>query len=386
MNSKIFWTVLIFLLLPFLGSTLVVAETNDEPAPPPGKIYKRPTAKSVDKHHWFKFGGHYWRLWGGAKTGSLPKGVSVTPDGKHVFVTNFGQKDTKNVFRYDATTLEKNGSGDHKGNGIESMVSKDSSTLYITSFFDNEVVAMDTDTLEVKGAYAVGRVPKHFALTPDESQLYVANWLGSDASVVDMSTGQEIKRIKKMGKWPRGTIVTNDGKKAYITSFGDHLINVIDTETMKIIKRIKRCPKARHGDITKDDKWLLVGCYGSWTVAVIDTEIDKIVRYVKVGNGPKTLEISADERFAYTADYRGSTMSIIDMQTWKAMVVPVPTVKTSGLAVSHDDRKVYITGFDSLNLLAFERLAPGQEPLELGPEHPPKKCYRKDPALCKKFP
>ncbi len=40
-----------------------------------------------------------------ASTGSMPKGVSLSPDGKHAYVTNFGQADGKNIDIYDADAL-----------------------------------------------------------------------------------------------------------------------------------------------------------------------------------------------------------------------------------------------------------------------------------------
>ena len=363
----------------------------EEPAPsseapaPARRIMKRPYLKGVTQRRWFRFSGHYWRLWGGAETGAQPKGVSAAPDGKHLFVTNFGQRDSHNVYRFDTATLTRDGQADFAGNAIESWVSPDSRRLYVSNFRHRQLLALATDTMAVIRRYRAGRVPKHFALTPDESQLFAANWDDSSISVLDAETGESLGRIS-VGKWPRGTAITHDGKKAYVANFGDHTISVIDVATREVIKTIKRCRKARHIAITDDDRHVLASCYGAWEIAVINGETDTVERRVHVGNGPKTVAISRDQRFAYTADYRGDTFSIIDLSSWTSIEVPVPTVKTSGLAVSPDDRHIYITGWDSRNLLVFQRLAPGEAPGELGPKPPPRKCYRIDPEGCDKFP
>ncbi|MEO7093124.1 MAG: hypothetical protein ABI175_07735, partial [Polyangiales bacterium] len=40
-------------------------------------------------------------------TGSMPKAVTVSPDGKHLVVTNFGQWGHHNLFWYDPVTLKR---------------------------------------------------------------------------------------------------------------------------------------------------------------------------------------------------------------------------------------------------------------------------------------
>lgn len=369
------------------------AMADDEPSPqldepaaiePPGPVV-RPTLKNINQRKWVRFGGHYWRLWGGAQTGSQPKGVSVSPDGQHVFVTNFGQRHKKNVYRYDVATLTEQARGHFQGNAIESLVSPDSASLYISNFRYQEMLQLDTTTLAVTRRFKVGKTPKHFAFTPDGKTMYVSNWADATVSAVDMASGEQTAVIE-VGKKPRGAGVTHDGKTLYIANFGSHTISVIDVASNEVRKTIKSCRKARHLDITDDDQYVLVACYARREVVVIETATDEIIRRIPVGDGPKTLEISSDQRFAYVADYKGSSMSIIDLQTWKSRVLPMPLVKTCGLAVSHDDRKIYLTGFDSVSMLVVERVSPGQTPLELGPKHPRKHCYRADKANCDKFP
>jgi YVTN family beta-propeller protein len=366
----------------------VVAEVKEQAkifAPPSEQIIKTIDLKNVEKNLYVPFGGTYFRLWGGAPTGSQPKGTSVSPDGSKIFVTNFGQNASKNVYRYDPQTLALKAKANFSGNAIESVVSSDGKRLYVSNFDNQEMLELDTETLAINRRIKVENVPKHFALSPDESMMYVSNWGSGTVSFVDLQSGKQVGAVE-VGKNPRGTAVTHDGKKLYVANFGSDTVSIVDVETQKEVKLIATAHAPRHITISKDDKKVYVSCYGDTKVHVIDTTTDEIERTVEVGLGPKTIELSRDEKFFYTADYRGSTMSIVNTETWETLILPVPTVKSSGLAVSPDDRRVYLTGWDSINLLVFERLLPGDTPTELGPKAPGAICNRATKQECLEFP
>lgn len=354
--------------------------------PPDDQIMTKVTLANVRANKWVAFGGTYWRLWGGAKTGSQPKSVVATPDGKWVFVNNVGFHNRKNVYQYDPATLEQKAVATFPGNAIEQVVTSDSRTLFVSNFYHKQVLALDTDTLEVLHTYKVQNLPKGMALSPDEKTLYVSNWAYDSVSVVDLESKKAIEHIK-VGDRPRGVGITNDGKKLYVGNFLGHSISIIDTEAMKVIKTIAPCKGTRDITPTDDGKYMMVSCYWQpYHLLAIDVETDEVVHRTPMGRGPKTLDLSKDQRFAFTANYNNSTMTITDLSTWQTLTIPVPTVKTCGLSVSHDDRRIYLTGFDSMNLLVIERLMPGEKPGPLGPTAPPPICYRSNKADCTKYP
>ena len=367
------------------GHAIAVDRAEVQETKPPGKLLRKLDRENIKSRRWFRFSDTYFRWWGGAKTGSLPKGVSVSPSGEHVYVTNFGYRNKNNVYRYDPKDLSVQARANYEGLSIESVVSKDGNTVYVSNFKKRRVEALDALTLAVKRLYPVGRLPKHFALTPDEKYLLVSNWMDGKTSVVDTETGETIKRIP-VGEHPRGTAVNHAGTKAYVANFRDWSVSLIDTKTWEVTKTIRSCNRPRHIAISKDDSKVFVSCYTSSLVQVIDGETDKQLRRIRVGRGPKTIELSKDERFAYTADYKNNSLSIIDTNTWKVKVVPAPLWKASGLAVSPDDRRIYLTGFDSVNLVVFERFFPGDAISEPGPDGPSGECRRFNSEACFKFP
>lgn len=353
--------------------------------PPKEQIMTKVTLAEVEKNLYVSFGGTYFRLWGGAPTGSQPKGTTVSPDGTKVYTTNFGQDGSKNVYRYDPETLALKAKANFKGNAIESIVTSDNKKIYISNFDFKQMLELDADTLVIKRTFTVESVPKHFAISPDEQTLYVSNWGSGTVSFLDLKTGK-IRATVKVGVNPRGTQVTRDGKTLYVANFTSDYLSVIDTETAKEIKQIKTDKIPRHLAVTNDGAFVFVSCYGAEKVQQIDTSKGEVVRTFNVGRGPKTIELSKDEKFFYTADYKGNSMSIGNIETGEVLVLPIPTVKSSGLAVSPDDRRIYVTGWDSINLLVFERLLPGDTPTKLGPKAPGAICYRPTKKECTTYP
>src|SRR2546423_8888221 len=86
---------------------------------------------------------------GVAATGSMPKGVSLSPDTKRAYVTNFGQSNGKNIEIIDAQTLAPIDEINLPGNVVESVLSADGSTIYASNFIRNSVQFIDVKTKRV---------------------------------------------------------------------------------------------------------------------------------------------------------------------------------------------------------------------------------------------
>ena len=328
-------------------------------APPEAEITRVLSLKAIQKQRWFEAGGDWFRLLAVVDTGSLPKGVTVTADGKHVIVTNFGHHDGRNVYRYDPATLEITAKAKFPGNAVEVLPSVDGKLVYVSNFYHQQLLGLDPATLEIKRAYQTGKVPKHFALSPDGRRAYVANWESESISVVDLISNQLVKNVKTDYQ-PRGVAITQNGKKIYVANTGAHTWSVIDAATLTATTR-KSCRFPRHAGTTPAGL-IIISCLGTHLLHVIDPATDEVVRKVSVGHGPKTIDFTRDGRFAFTADYRGDTMSIVDLASWKSWVVPLPVTRGSGVAVSPDGRRIYVTGWDSDNMAVFEHLLPGDAP------------------------
>src|SRR5947209_12965490 len=78
-----------------------------------------------------------------ASTGSMPKGVTLSPDGSRLYVTNFGQANGKNMSIYDASSLAPIADIDVPGIVVESVLNADGSLLYASNFPRDSVQIID---------------------------------------------------------------------------------------------------------------------------------------------------------------------------------------------------------------------------------------------------
>jgi YVTN family beta-propeller protein len=310
-------------------------------------------------------GGNTFRIWGAGRTGVMPKGVSVSPDGKRIYVTNFGRKDRHNLDVYDARTFRRLRTVSFRGNTIESVVSADSKTIYVSNYYGYKIQALDIKTFKPRWSTRTGHFPKMMALSANGKWLYVSSWESATVSKLDAATGK-IQATSKVGRHPRGVSVSPDGKILYVAICGGRHVYLLDTARMKIVHKIRTGRLPRHTALTRDGKRLYVSIIGGSMLQVIDTAKRKVIKTVWVAKGPRSIALSADERFVYVAAYAGHALTIVDTKTFKKKILRLDIVKASGVAVHPTTGFIYVTGWCTKDLWAIERIRPGSKPRALG--------------------
>src|SRR5262249_44317350 len=110
-----------------------------------------------------------------AETGIMPKGASISPDGKRFYVTNFGQENLRNITVYDAETLKLIDTINVPGIVVESVLSPDGTTIYASNFERGTVQFVDVETKKIRTEVKTGSHPKVIVLSRDGDMLYAAN-------------------------------------------------------------------------------------------------------------------------------------------------------------------------------------------------------------------
>jgi YVTN family beta-propeller protein len=301
-----------------------------------------------------------WTVVDRVKTGSMPWGVSTSADGATLYVTHVGEKDRDNVRRYDAETLDVTARARFRGHAVESALSDDGDTLFVTNSRRHRVVVLDPQTLETRGHHATGLTPKDFRIAPDGKRLYTADYGGGTMSVISLPSGE--RTSVGVGRHPRGIAIAPDGKRVYVVNMGSGTVSVVDAGTLKVTATWNACPAARHAQVAGDR--LLVTCYGGRQVVVLDAATGKQVRRIPVGSGPKTIAVSRDGAFAITADERGGTATFIDLTTYRTSTLRLGAVQPCGVAIAPDGERAYVTARGSDELIVIARPEPRREPTE----------------------
>ncbi len=296
----------------------------------------------------------------GVFSGSLPKGVTLSPDGTRLYVSNYGYLNHRNITVYDATDLHRISTFNVPGIVVESAISPDGRTLYVSNFTRNTVQFLDATSGRVLREVRAGSHPKILALSHDGATLFAANWGGHTVTEIDVATG-DVVRTLVAGRNPRGMAVTRDGR-LYIANFNGHSIDVYDGPDRTHHHRLENvCHIPRHLALSPDERTLYISCFSASELAAMDTTTEHIDHRVSVGTWPKAVDVSSDGRYVFTANYGGSSVSVVDTTDWTATTLDVPAMDhASGIAAARTGYRFYVTGWYDGNLFAID--APGTGP------------------------
>ena len=185
------------------------------------------------------------------------------------------------------------------------------------------VYRVDVKTLKIDNVILVGSVPKYVATTPDGRYVIVTNWCTFDASIIDVATQTEVKRIP-LGPYPRGIVVTPDSRTAYIAVMGSTTIARIDLTNLTTSWISTSGSGPRHLVLSPDGRTLYATLNGEGRVAKIDPVAGAVQAKVATGSNPRSMTISADGKYLFVVNYESGTMSKLDANT----MADVQTVRT----------------------------------------------------------
>lgn len=173
---------------------------------------KTPHKKGVPKHRRKRIR----LLW--IKTGSTPKVISSSPDGRFLFVANW-HSHTVSVLN-----IESQNPGDWK----------------------------------IIGNLHTGRIPRGLAVSPDSRYLYVAQMGSNHISVVDLENMKKVDRIV-VGVNPRHLVISKGFLYSSLNIAGK--LVKIDLRNLQIGQQVKTLPSPRTVAISQDGRYVFVVCY-----------------------------------------------------------------------------------------------------------------------------
>jgi YVTN family beta-propeller protein len=238
-----------------------------------------------------------------------PVEAAVTPDGKHMYVSNYSM--------YGAWPFTREGSDVCRPH------------TYPNSF----VYRINVSSLAIDQVIEVGAVPKYVAVTPDGKYLLVSNWCSYTESVISVATGKVVRTIV-LGAYPRGIAVDRTSTTAYVAVMGSTRIAAVDLKTFAVswIKSVGSAP--RHLVMSPDGRWLYATVNGDGLVAKIDLTTRKVVARVWTGRAPRSMTISPDGSYLYVVNNLSNTMSKV--RTTNMHVVQTVATRPNPIGITYD--------------------------------------------------
>ena len=240
---------------------------------------------------------------------ALPWGVALSPDGKTLYASNFGNG---NFFKVDlATKVAQPIAAPALAFGV--AVHPSGSPVFVThNSSTGGTSAFDTTTFG-RTAVMSGSMSSGAAINVARGHLYVANRFG--VRVLDLATYALIRQVS-MGQG-FGVAVHPAGTTFYVALPSLGQLAIIDAASFAAtFVTLTGAVTPQGVAVSPDGKWVYTSNYGSANVSVVNAETGAFVRNVSVGMNPYGLQFAPDSSKAYVANWGSHNVSVINTTTF----------------------------------------------------------------------
>jgi YVTN family beta-propeller protein len=177
-------------------------------------------AVNVNSDTVYRLGGHPRSVLAQAKVGYRPYGAALSPDGKTLAVSNWGDC---SVSLLDAFTLRE-AARVRTGSHPNDLAFASDGRLFVACSGSNSVSVLrgaeviETIVTSLRPDAPVGSTPDALAIQPDARRLYVANADNNDVAVVDISRPgrSRVNGFIPTGWYPSALALSPDGKRLFV--------------------------------------------------------------------------------------------------------------------------------------------------------------------------
>ena len=252
--------------------------------------------------------------------GNRPRGITISPDGKQLFVCA-SDDDTVRVF--DPETYKELHTLPSGPDPELFALNPAGTQLYVANEDDNLVTVVDVDTHQVLAEIPVGVEPEGVAVSPDSKTLINTSETTNMAHFIDTSTFEIIHNVL-VDQRPRYAEFTADGNKLYVSAEIGGTVSVINLGAgePKVDKKITfEVPGVLPEWLqpvgvkaTRDGSRVFVALGPANRVAVIDAKTDEVLDYLLVGQRVWQMAFTPDEAFLVVTNGNSNDVSVIDVK------------------------------------------------------------------------
>ncbi len=171
---------------------------------------------------------------------------------------------------------------------------------------------------------------------------------------------------------PTGIAVDDQQQILYVVTKENNSLYVVDLPTKKIVAQLPLGAEAYCCLLSPDASTLYISLWGAGKVLVFDTRSRSVTGNVATENAPNELLLNKKGNLLYVANGGDNSVSVISLPSKEVIEVIAATVHptkltgstTNGLALSDDERELYIANADNNCLCVFNVATPGQSKSE----------------------
>jgi YVTN family beta-propeller protein len=196
--------------------------------------------------------------------------------------------------------------------------------------------------------------PFGLAISPNNKQVYVSNFLQSTAGVIDTALNLLVDNDIYAGQTPAQLALTPNGDTLYIADNVDPgQMSILETKSLTLNPPITGLGAGPWGlAVTPDAKQVWIANGEGNTVSVFDIETSTLLTPITVGGGPFDVGFTPNGKTAYVANSDDNTVSVVNVATRKVEGSAI-TVGSSPLAlvVSPDGTQVYVANMNTISVI-----------------------------------
>ncbi|HZQ52874.1 MAG TPA: cytochrome D1 domain-containing protein [Bryobacteraceae bacterium] len=234
------------------------------------------------------------------------------------------------------------------------------SRVYVPNSKSDTVDIIDPNTYKIIGHFALPKhsrgllEPQHVVPSWDLKELWVAQDLGDQLTMIDPATGKEGKTIHVDD--PYNMYYTPDGKYAIVMAEREKRIDFRDAHTMQVVNRVPvNCSGVNHADFSPDGRYMIATCEFSSEIIKVDVPEQKVLAHLKLTpkGMPQDCRLSPDGKVFYVANMDADGVHLIDGDGFKQIGFVHTGKGAHGLYFSRDAKYLYVSnrGEGSVSLI-----------------------------------
>jgi YVTN family beta-propeller protein len=222
------------------------------------------------------------------------------------------------------------------------IVTPDGSELIVANAASNDLVMLDPKTGAVKRRVSNISDPYQLAYSPD-NRWFVSVSLRLDR--VDIYSANDLKLVKRipLGKTPSHVAFDAKSQFAFVTLQESHEIAAIDLKTFAVAWKVAVGKQPAGIMVTPDDKHVLVGVMGEDYIAVVDWRERKLVRKVTTGKGAHNFRAQGDGKHVWVTNRDAGSISLLDYATLSVKDVLKVPGGPDCMEITADGKQLWVT-------------------------------------------
>jgi YVTN family beta-propeller protein len=278
---------------------------------------------------------------GTIRVGAEPEGVTVSPNGRTVYVAN----QSSHILSVVDAVSRRVTSVPLRNTPRFVATSRDGRLVFVSMYEDDKsgsgVAVVDAGSHKVVRYLTTGVQPYTLAVGPD-GRVWVP--IHSQRRVEIYTAGDQRPAGRVMvPPNPHAVAFSKNLLRAFTPDHESNAVSVIDMRTDRLLKSIPVSRAPHSIAVSPDGRTVLVAGYDANAADLIDAVTLKRTGPFRVGSKPQSVAFAADGAHAYVVNEGDNSVSVLDGHTGKVTATVGVGRSPRNVAVSPDGRLAYVS-------------------------------------------